>query len=385
MSTELEITTDETIKLFELQNLKESIKSGELLVINPALDTKKIDIYAQNIKYLLDDKLYEYNTGYSYEYRTSTLEYPNKSITILNATANPNSIGIPDAITVKLPKVKTYEQVRLFKVKTSEKYLGKEVFNKLDSSGSEEDKFNTIPENLINFADFGCGDKTALFTHKDIRNKLRIKDDNATVDHFGNLLGVNRYRDCKNVIIYGIQIKPRYIYIDVLINLIGVNALLEENKGRLTDIQYDDISVDIVQEINRGRCRGIENSKAPKMDVYLLIPNNKKLSQKIISFIKELMPDIQILDSVLEYNLSSFSKEKPKSRDEDFINAIDTGRYEILAKEIKGSLGISKKIWERMLKHLTKPEYSNSFLSVSVRTKGYKTIKKGKSYYLTKI
>jgi len=388
ISSELKVTTIEVEELFELQHLKESIRNGTLSAINSELITNNIDIYAQNLKYLLDDGLYEYSSSYGYEYRTSTLEYPNKSIAILNATANPNSIGIPNAKTVTLPSVKTYEQVRLFKVKTDEMYLGKDIFNKLDSSGGEEDGFNQIPEILCDFASFGYDDetertqKTAFFTHQKVKKGLRLKNNNVIYDHYGNLVGVNKHRECGNIIIYGIQIKPRYIYIDALIHSIGVDALLKESKDKLVEIEYADISADIVQAINRGRCRGIVKGKAPKMDVQLLMPNNTKLTKQLLSFITKSMPGVQIIDSVYKFNLTQ--QEKPKGRDEEFINAIDTTQNDIVVKDIKDSLDISKKMWERMLKHLTKQEYNNSFLAVNIRLKGYKITRKGKSYHLTK-
>ncbi len=388
LSSELKATVDEVVELFELVYLKDNIRSGALKNINQQLNIRGVDTDAQNLKYLLDDNLYEYNNSHGYEYRTSTLEYPNKSIAILNATANLDSIGIPNLKTVKLPKVKTYEQVRLFKIKTNDRNLGKDAFNKLDASGGEEDVFNQMPETLCDFAEFdhdyedGNNKELAFFTHKKVKEKLRVRTSKTNIDHFGNLLGVNKYKDCNNIIIYGIQIKPKYIYIDALMHSIGTDALLVENKDRLVDIEYADISADIVQAINRGRCRGIVNGKAPKMIVQLLMPNNKKLTNQLLTFITKSMPGIQVLDS--PYTLDLTPQVKPVGDDVEFINAIDGYEGDIILKDIKDSLGISKKKWERMLKHLTKQEYNNSYLAVKVRMKGCKVTKKGKSYCLTK-
>jgi len=388
LSSALKLTVSEVKKLFELTYLKNSINNNVLKNINQQLNIKGVDTNAQNLKYLLDANLYEYTNSYGYEYRTSTLEYPNKSIAILNATANPDSIGIPNLKTVKLPKVKTYEYVRLFNIKTDGKYLGKDAFDKLDASGTEEDVFNQMPETLCDFAQFDYdyeddnNKESAFFTHQKVKEGLRINSSNVTVDHFGNLLGVNKYRNCNNIIIYGIQIKPKYIYIDSLIHSVGVDALLPKNKDKLRDIAYADISADIVQAINRGRCRGIVDRKAPKMDVQLVMPNNKNLTSQILSFIAKSMPGVQILNSLFTLDLTP--QAKPIGRDDEFISAIDNSKDDIVLKDIKESLDISKKIWERMLKYLTKQEHNNSFLAVNVRLKGYKVIKKGKSWHLTK-
>ena len=384
ISYKLEITVAEVEQLFELQHLKDSIRSGELEAINAGLDTRSIDIYAQNLKYLLDDDLYEYNGKNGYEYRTSTLEYPDKSVAVLNATANPNSIGLPNIQTITLPSVKTYEQVRLFKVKANKTYVGKGAFDKLDRV-NREDGIDYMPSVLCDFAKFGNDNKqSALFTHKQTKVRLtqsrNISD--VSLDHFGNLTGVNKYKDCNDIIIYGIHYKPSFIYIDALTHMIGSDALLDVNKGKLLEIEYADISADIVQAINRGRCRGIVDSKAPKMDVQLVMPNNKKLTSQILSFIAKSMPSVQILNSPFTLDLTP--QAKPIGRDDEFISAIDNGKDDIVLKDIKDSLYISKKVWERMLKHLTKQEHNNSFLAANVKLKGYKAIKKGKSWHLTK-
>ena len=387
ISNELKVTITEVEELFELQHLKDSIRSGTLRGINNKLDANAISNFAYSIKYLLDDNLYEYNGKYGYEYRTSVLEYPNKSVVILNATANPNSIGLPNIQTVTLPSVKTYEQVRLFKVKTSETYLGKGVFDKLNGL-SEEDSIDYMPNVLCDFAEFDYdyednGNKeSALFTHKQIESRLATGVNNVTLDHFGNLTGVNKYKNCNNIIIYGIHNKPKFIYIDALMQMMGSDALLPENKDKLVEIEYDDIAADIVQAINRGRCRGIVNGKAPKMDVQLVLPNNKKLTKQLLSFITKSMPGIQVLDS--PYTLDLTPQAKPVGRDIEFIDALNNSKDDIALKDIKDSLSIGKKMWERMLRDLTKVESNNSFLAVNVRLKGYKADKKGKSWHLVK-
>ncbi|MBT4732409.1 DEAD/DEAH box helicase family protein [Candidatus Woesearchaeota archaeon] len=388
ISTELKVTTTEVKELFELQYLKDSIRNRTLGAINAELNTKNIDIYTQNLRYLLDDNLYECNSRYGYEYRTSTLEHPNKSIVILNATANLSSIGMSNAKTVVLPTVKTYEKVRLFKVKTDEKCLGKNVFDKLDNSGSEEDGFNQIPEMLYDFSKFDYdyenqNKKTVFFTHKKVKEALRIRD-NITLDHFGNLLGVNKYRECNNVIIYGIQLKPEYIYIDSLIRSMGTDALLAKNKDKIVETRYAEISADIVQAINRGRCRRIIKGKAPKMDVQLLMPNNKKLTKQLLSFIIKSMPGIQVLDSAFEFRITKERKTTFKQIDKDFINSIDISLDEIKAKNIKDLLHITDKTWKRMLRDLTSQEYINSYLSIELENKGYSVEMRGISYHLIK-
>lgn len=383
----LNISEAEVKELFYLESLKNNARGGLLGDVTTTAVNTIVRRYAQNIKYLLDDNLYEYNGKSGYEYRTSILEYPNKSVAILDATANSNSIGVPDTQMVRLPSIKTYEQVRLFKVKTNEKSLSKGLFDKLNKPGCEEDSIDYMPSVLCDFAQFdykeedGNDKTTAFFTHLKVEEKLIGRLGEVSIDHFGNLTGVNKYKNCNNIIIYGIQRKPSYIYIDALMHQIGVDALLDENKDKLVEIEYSDISADILQAINRGSCRGIINGKAPRMDVQLTVPNNKKLTNQLLDFITKSMPGIQVLDS--PYVLDLTMQPKPVGDDAKFINAVDECESDTILKDIKDSLGLNKKRWERMLNHLTKPEYNNSFLAISIRAKDYKIVKKGKSYWLT--
>ena len=383
----LNVSEAKVKELFYLESLKNNARGGLLGDVTTTAVNTIVRRYAQNIKYLLDDNLYEYNGKSGYEYRTSTLEYPNKSVAILDATANSNSVGVPDTQMVRLPSIKTYEQVRLFKVKTNEKSLGKGLFDKLNKPGCEEDGIDYMPSVLCDFAQFnykeedGNDKTTAFFTHLKVEEKLIGRLGEVSIDHFGNLTGVNKYKNCNNIIIYGIQRKPSYIYIDALMHQIGVNALLDENKDKLIEIEYSEISADILQAINRGKCRGIINGKAPRMDVQLTVPNNKKLTNQLLDFITKSMPGIQVLDS--PYVLDLTMQPKPVGDDAKFINAVDECESDTILKDIKDSLGLSKKKWERMLNHLTKPECSNSFLAISIRAKDYKIVKKGRSYWLT--
>jgi hypothetical protein len=383
----LNVSEAKVKELFYLESLKNNARGGLLGDVTTTAVNTIVRRYAQNIKYLLDDNLYEYNGKSGYEYRTSTLEYPNKSVAILDATANSNSVGVPDTQMVRLPSIKTYEQVRLFKVKTNEKSLGKGLFDKLNKPGCEEDGIDYMPSVLCDFAQFnykeedGNDKTTAFFTHLKVEEKLIGRLGEVSIDHFGNLTGVNKYKNCNNIIIYGIQRKPSYIYIDALMHQIGVNALLDENKDKLIEIEYSEISADILQAINRGKCRGIINGKAPRMDVQLTVPNNKKLTNQLLDFITKSMPGIQVLDS--PYVLDLTMQPKPVGDDAKFINAVDECESDTILKDIKDSLGLSKKKWERMLNHLTKPECSNSFLAISIRAKDYKIVKKGKSYWIT--
>ena len=68
-----------------------------------------------------------------------------------------------------------------------------------------------------------------------------------------------------------------------------------------------------------------------------------------------------------------------------FIDCIDSNLDEIKLSDLYKLAGIqgSKKVVERVLRNLTKPDYSNTYLALKVARLGYKAVKKGQ-WYLVK-
>lgn len=362
----LGFTNVETRELFNLSAFIGLINDGTFYKINGLVSLEVLMRQVEDLKYLLDDGLYIHNNGNEYEYRTSTLEYPDKSLVILNATANPYSIGLPNSSTPKIPKVKTYEDVTLELIETDSRLLGKTSFSGLNNSPYESNELSSYVFDTLYLSEFDEDAKVAVFTHMDVSKKLKPQL-KCEIDHFGNLVGTNKYKDCDYVFIYGIQNKPGYLYLDALYHTTGVDAFSEDSSEKRRLLKYTDMAADIVQGLNRGRCRGFIKGKAPSMHAYLFIPNNQPLTQIILSFIKDKMPGITITLGSHKYIFTKKRAKVVKQIDKDFVEAVKAIASETKAIDIKKQLAITDKVWRRILRDITLPEHRDSYLQTKLR------------------
>ena len=382
LSKELTLPVNRIKQLFKLPQFIEILKGNQLYQINKAVTGKgKKDLIEDVVDFyhLLDDALYRYDNKGVTTYRASTLELPDHSMVILDATANVDIFyeDFPHTRRYPIPPVKTYEQVSIKLIETKSK-LGKTTLKK-NPQLHWDNLFFHLMDGEMN------ADNTAIFIQKDLLKALG--EDRYKIDNFGNLVGVNRYKDCSNVMIYGIHYQPDYVYYDNLYQSTKDKSIFTKgSKDKVLELKYSNIAAEIIQAINRGCCRGIVDGKAPRMKVVLLLPNNKNLSKVIVDSIESEMQDV-VMNRVkypLEFDIKEYKTKPPTGKDMVLISCIDASLDEIKLSDLCTRAGIStKKPKERVIRNLTKPEFSNTYLAVEVSKLGYKVKKKGQ-WYLVK-
>ena len=384
LSNELNLPVERISRLFKLNQSIELLKNNnQLYKINKAVTKEGVKGLVDdvvNFQHLLDDSLYLYNDRGSVTYRTSTLELPQQSLVVLDGTAAVDVFyrDFPHTYVYHVPSVKTYEQVEIELIQTKSQ-LGKLTLRK----HPELQEINIIFHLMPRGADI---DNTVIFMHKDLRRQLN--NDTYKIDNFGNLVGVNTYKDCSNIMIYGIHYKPDFIYYDTLYQSTRDKAVLtEDHTDKILELKYSNIAAEIIQAINRGCCRGIVDGKAPKMNVQLLLPNNKELVKVLVDSIEQEMNEVVIHKTSypIEFTMAKGKTKPPTTKDIVFIDCIDSNLDEIKLSDLYKLAGIqsSKKVVERVLRNLTKPDYSNTYLALKVARLGYKAVKKGQ-WYLVK-
>ena len=384
LSNELNLPVERISRLFKLNQSIELLKNNnQLYKINKAVTKEGVKGLVDdvvNFQHLLGDSLYLYNDRGSVTYRTSTLELPQQSLVVLDGTAGVDVFyrDFPHTYLYHVPPVKTYEQVEIELIQTKSK-LGKSTLRKHPELQEENIAFHLMPRG----ADV---DKTVIFMHKDLR--MQLNNDNYKMDNFGNLVGVNTYKDCSNIMIYGIHYKPDFIYYDTLYQSTRDKAVLtKDHRDKILELKYSNIATEVIQAINRGCCRGIVDGKAVKMNVQLLLPNNKELVKVLVDSIEQEMSEVVIHKTSypIEFTMAKEKPKPPTTKDIVFIDCIDSNLDEIKLSELYKLAGIqgSKKVVERVLRNLTKPDYSNTYLALEVAQLGYKAVKKGQ-WYLVK-
>ena len=382
LSNVLNESESEVLRILQMKDALELLKLDPDLFSQDFDNPRKSSLvkYMSDLKHILHENLYKYKEGAKLEYRSSSLELPVKSVVVLDATSSVDKTydNFPNAVVVQVPSVKTYEDVTV-KVLTVSGGVGARAIT-ADSYRSYDNIMSLIFDTEVR------GDKFVTFTFKAL-----AEQSTEPIDHFGNLTGVNSYKDCVEVYIYGIYFRPSFVYYDYLFQGNSHNPKVF-SKGYLSilkELKYSHIAADIIQMINRGSCRGIVNNKAPKMNVTLLLPNdNNNLSKVILSAIQNEMTGVRI-----ESESAKFRTITPASPRDGNITKNDQRIIEYLKQmespKIKLSvllkkLSLSVKQQKRVINHLTKEVNGNTFLAYESKQLGYSAIKDGQWYLVSK-
>lgn len=246
----------------------------------------------------------------------------NKSVVIMDATATVNSLyklySRYQKNLIVVPKIecRSYSNVKLYK--TNRLSTGKTTLTKDEKyvKGFAE----TVKANVVDT------DKVLVVVHNDNENKIQsYLPNNVSVNHFGNLTGTNKYNQCNKIFIFGLNHKPRIVHINNHTLSKGVSALQDNdiNKRELAEVVASDLSAEVIQAINRIRCRKPIDDKGncEPCEVYLTLPANTVDTYYMIEHIQNEMSDIIVSDIEFEIK-DSESLLKRYKLVENFINQL---------------------------------------------------------------
>jgi hypothetical protein len=245
-----------------------------------------------------------------------------------------------------------------------------------------EDKTNTQATNIFFMSTENC----AVFTFKDLKRDISEVLPELELDHYGNLTGVNNYKDKEHIIIYGMHYKPNSVYFDEQYQAIGLEAFSSINKEKTKEIKYYGIAADIIQMINRGSCRGIiDGNQAPPMTVDLPLPDQEPLRKIIISQITIEMSGVNVIEAtdLLKVKYDDKKTKKAVGKDTLFINNIDISKDRVKVSDIFVTIVATKKDKERIIRDIGNPKYRDSYLYLTLKNMNYSAIKDG-HWYLVK-
>jgi hypothetical protein len=219
---------------------------------------------------------------------------------ILDATASQDVASIllgPDrCTTVAMPRSRNYSNVTLH-VSRDGNGLGK---SKMFEHRTKRSKA---------LADFivSKGDPDAqwlVVCHKDVETHV-IKYCPPTVNYstayWGKIDGRNDWNQYNNAVIFGLSYRDDVWNLNTSLSIIpDVNEaemVKAQNKQRKKLLENRALSADIIQAINRIRCRRVIDleGNCPTADVWLLLPPNEH-GDYILEAIKSEMPNINVVD-----------------------------------------------------------------------------------------
>lgn len=226
---------------------------------------------------------------------TAVLELPQKSVVILDATAQTNHLyRLFQNVHIYPINVnsRNYENVTLYVANGINVGRGSLLRDKESSAKDLMDNLTNLP--------LSPDSKMLIVTHKNLKayiQKYRL-DCNYETAHFGNLTGKNDWKDYDIIVIFGLMYKPKPFTLNRHALAVNPESAIDSNlttdKQIRKKIEWTDLASEVIQAINRVRCRNTVDTvgNCKNTQVYMALPNDE-YGVEIQSEIIRCMPNIQ--------------------------------------------------------------------------------------------
>jgi len=203
-------------------------------------------------------------------------------------------------------------------------------------------------------------EKTFICCHKDVEQQLE-KFKGYRLGHWGAVEGSNGWKDCDTAVIFGLPYRDSIWAVNTYMAVQGPQStewIASKGKrpfGRYTDIlrelETGVISTQVIQAINRVRCRRVidEYGNCPTTDIYILLPSGKR-ADKILEHIETSMPGIKTVQWTYSGSTRKARKLKHAASLVSYLN--DNLLSMITVNEALDELSIPKSSFEKMVPKL---------------------------------
>ncbi|MCE3234365.1 MAG: hypothetical protein K0Q50_545 [Vampirovibrio sp.] len=207
------------------------------------------------------------------------------------------------------------------------------------------------------------------------------------VGHWQALDGRNDWQDFDTVVLFGLPYLPETWSANTFMALQDVQDTewlrnsekrgFKEWRDIRTELELGQLTVSIVQAINRIRCRRVidVHGNCPDADVFILLPHGDA-GRTLLSNIVKQMPGIRLL----EWQFETTKREPRRSNHEEalfrYVSSMPVGRYAF--RDVAQQLKISGNTSERIAAKLKDPENE---LSLKLAEKGvqYQVMREGRT------
>jgi hypothetical protein len=209
-----------------------------------------------------------------------------------------------------------------------------------------------------------AGSNALFVCHKDTEAKALANETtfDIHVAHWGELDGANKWRDCDSAIFYDLHRRPQSWAINTFFAYQGVQSSdwvqyrsrpFGDHKDIVADILTYQTSTDLIQAINRIRCRLVVDAEGncPKTDIYLTLPE-KANGDMILDSVRRSMPSLQVrpwdLSTTTTKRKTRSDAGKNKTMVYSYLRNAPSGRY--LISHLKDDLGIKPSTMKKIIK-----------------------------------
>lgn len=218
------------------------------------------------------------------------------------------------------------------------------------------------PKNQKRFGQFieaieakvGKGKDTLLVSHKDAKvwfESLELED-NYQLDNWGNLTGKNDWKDSEVVALYGLLHKPEHLLVNHFLVQSGVDyALSEEGLKSKQKYEYEDLTREIVQAVNRIRTRIVtdEVGNCNSAEVFVTLPKGQA-GMYILNKILQQMPGLKTEFFDFEIQDTRLFTGANQKRIIETLDRLCLYDEPIAAAKLKTTAGITRDAWKTIKK-----------------------------------
>jgi len=362
-----EMQLNQTKKLLALKSVKpSSILTGYQNDNVDKAAKNNLTKVCDNLPYFFTQFSVMAKNGYQTSWSIANELMPSKSIIVMDATATVNKAYEfytkyqPDLLKI-LPAIKCrdYSNVTIHTTRTA---TGRSTI-----LGKEKDEHSKVQqknaETLINVVMKSTepGDDVLVISFKELEPTVityaeSVSDRKIRVDHWGNLTGTNKYNTCNKIIIYGLNHKPKEKHrsMHALIKSPELALLhTEENEMEFNELVRSDIVAEVIQAINRIRCRNVIDSdgNCEPTDVFLTLPAHFGSSTEMMVAIKSEMHNInEVKWSVAKEDIKTLERT---SFMESFFLQLDVllkdGVFDVKLTDVMEALHIDREQWRKLV------------------------------------
>jgi len=204
--------------------------------------------------------------------------------------------------------------------------------------------------------------KTLVVCHKDVEPEVRASKHTfgqLSTAHWGAIDGRNDWEQCDTAVIFGLSFRDDVWANNLFLAINDHNGqspelgrLRTEGDETFRDLQRRQLTVGIVQAINRIRCRRVVDTEGncPPAEAFLLLPSHDNLGQEILDAIRVEMPGDVLKDWDFDLDQPGQVIRQGSSHERlvEFVRAMKPGRVALSA--LRAELGLSKE----GMKHVAK-------------------------------
>jgi hypothetical protein len=315
-----------------------------------------VDKTLKDVELILSKWSYYAKKGQEHSFNASQLLIPDDlpAPVVLDATAEQNFLWelLEDRADIKsIPgNTRSYANVTLHVARATA--VGKNAMI---------DRGKTRIPRLLSYLEKELGEKRDVFlcVHKKIEHipiGYAPNFKNFSVGHWGAIDGRNDWKEFDTAVIFGLPFRDHVWATNAFFALQGLqdddwlkNPTWKTYADVREELQVKQITVSVVQAINRVRCRKVvdEHGNCPHTDVFLVLPKGTR-GDRILKAIQREMPNIQHKD--WDYDLDGEKARVRRNSSHESLIALMSNRLpgETSLTTVQHELGLSSKGMEKL-------------------------------------